>query len=319
MKLTWRAALFVGVVLVVLCGLAVGVVSYLAYRVVPWGLIHPMRPPATSLQAYTADFSVRVLVGHRDTSYHVRTDDSTVIAVRRLTPTSHVVRATVMIVHGIASAKESALPLAAWCLQLGFDVLLIDQRGHGMSTGTTCSYGYHERSDVLAVLRHAAIPDGRHIILWGNSMGAATVLLAAEMAVRRGDRQPSLVIAESGYSSAPAVMGDFLKQKFGWNIPLLAPMAIGHCSRLLGIDATDIQPERAVTVYSGALLILHGTSDDRVPFYHAERLRKAMASVGSPAYRAMVAFPNTGHNGLREAYPPFYDATIMEAFQSIGL
>lgn len=299
----------------VLC-CALGMVAHLAHNVVPWGLLHPMRPNPAIAQAFEESFE-QAMLDVRDSTYALQTDDSTAIAVRRLTPRSGI-RATVVIVHGIASIKESGLPAAAWCLRQGFEVLLMDQRGHGASSGSTCSYGYFERWDLAAVIADASVPLDRPLILWGNSMGAATVLLAAEHAVEHNQREPSLVIAESGYASAPDVMKDFLRQKFGWDVPFLASMTIRHCSEVLGIDANDILPERAVGRYRGPVLVLHGTHDDRVPFAHAERLADAMERSPAPL-RTMVPIPGAGHVGLRDADPERYDESLRSAFAGIGL
>lgn len=300
---------------VVLC-CALGFVAHLAYNVVPWGIVHPMRPNPAIAHSFEAAFEQEML-DVSDSTYTLRTDDSTSIVVRRLTPRSGI-RATVVIVHGIASIKESGLPAAAWCLRQGFEVLLMDQRGHGASSGSTCSYGYFERLDLAAVIKDASVPRERPLVLWGNSMGAATVLLAAEHAVEHKQREPSLVIAESGYASAPDVMKDFLRQKFGWDVPFLASMTIGHCADVLGIDAYDIVPERAIGRFRGPILVIHGTHDVRVPFAHAERLAAAMARTPAPQ-RTMVPIRGAGHVGLRDADPRVYDESLRSAFAGIGL
>ena len=73
--------------------------------------------------------------------------------------------------------------MAKWAhryAQLGFTVLLPAQRAHELSEGRYVGMGLLESDDLLGwvSLITAADPDAR-ILLHGNSMGAATVMMAA--------------------------------------------------------------------------------------------------------------------------------------------
>ena len=64
---------------------------------------------------------------------------------------------------------------------MGHNLLLIDERAHGRSEGRTITFGIQERWDVERWARFAVERFGAdvQIILYGVSMGAATVLMAA--------------------------------------------------------------------------------------------------------------------------------------------
>ena len=64
---------------------------------------------------------------------------------------------------------------------MGHNLLLIDERAHGRSEGRTITFGIQERWDVESWARFAVERFGAdvQIILYGVSMGAATVLMAA--------------------------------------------------------------------------------------------------------------------------------------------
>ena len=64
---------------------------------------------------------------------------------------------------------------------MGHNLLLIDERAHGRSEGRTITFGIQERWDADSWVRYAVERFGAdtEIILYGVSMGAATVLMAA--------------------------------------------------------------------------------------------------------------------------------------------
>ena len=63
------------------------------------------------------------------------------------------------------------------------NVLLIDERAHGRSEGSIISFGILERLDLLEWVNYAVSRFGRDqkILLFGVSMGGATVLMASEL------------------------------------------------------------------------------------------------------------------------------------------
>ena len=65
----------------------------------------------------------------------------------------------------------------------GCNVLLVDQRSHGLSEGTTITFGIKERHDVVSWANYAVDRFGSDvkILLSGVSMGAATVLMASNL------------------------------------------------------------------------------------------------------------------------------------------
>lgn len=80
--------------------------------------------------------------------------------------------------HGNAGNQHEGLTYAPDVLPLGIDLLAFDFSGCGNSEGEWVTLGWKEKDDLHAVLLHLA-SQGRtsKVILWGRSMGAATVLL----------------------------------------------------------------------------------------------------------------------------------------------
>jgi uncharacterized protein len=69
-------------------------------------------------------------------------------------PASGRPRGAVIVAHGIDHTRQVMLPRAAFLVHGGYDVLLIDLRGHGESGGTIVSPGLLEARDILGALRY---------------------------------------------------------------------------------------------------------------------------------------------------------------------
>ena len=96
--------------------------------------------------------------------------------------------------------------------QAGFNLLLPDARGHGKSRGTYVGMGWHDRLDIKEWICWLVrqYPDSE-IVLYGVSMGAAAVMMAA------GEKLPSNVkaaVEDCGYTSAWSVLSYQMKSQF---------------------------------------------------------------------------------------------------------
>ncbi|MDS2173829.1 alpha/beta hydrolase [Nesterenkonia sp. CL21] len=96
-----------------------------------------------------------------------------------------------VLLHGLAGSSREMLP-TAWALSDAFRVLLIDQRGHGLSTRGPADLSREAFvDDVVQVLAQHA--PGQRCILVGQSMGAHTAFLTA---AARPDLVERLVMLE---------------------------------------------------------------------------------------------------------------------------
>jgi fermentation-respiration switch protein FrsA (DUF1100 family) len=91
------------------------------------------------------------------------------------------VRGTIVYAHGLNRSRVEMLPDAQFGHSLGYNGVLFDLRHQGASGGKITTIGYQERLDVEAAVHYALNKEkaGRPVILWGVSMGAAAVLMAA--------------------------------------------------------------------------------------------------------------------------------------------
>lgn len=146
---------------------------------------------------------------------------------------------------------------------MGHNLLLVDQRAHGSSQGRTITFGIKERLDLKCWVEYAVERFGEdiQIMLYGISMGGATVLMASEL-----DLPPNVkgIVADCPYASA---MDIILHVGRTHPIPqwLMKPFVILGAKTFGGFDILETDAYRAVKNSKIPILIIHGESDGFVP------------------------------------------------------
>ena len=156
-------------------------------------------------------------------------------------------------------------------LELGFDAIVVDQRGHGKSDGRTISFGVKESNDVCEWINYVKEKyPNREIILEGISMGASTVLMSLKK-INQNDIK--YVIADCPFSSPKEIIQSVMKKR-GFPVKLLYPfvklsgIVFGH----FNIEANDCY--KAVKEAKVPILLIHGDNDKLVPVEMSERIKE---------------------------------------------
>jgi alpha-beta hydrolase superfamily lysophospholipase len=115
-----------------------------------------------------------------------------------------------LLVHGWGADKSSrhVLETAAVYEEAGFDVLMIDPRGHGGSEGDRVTLGYREVRDVQGALSWLEKRgfDPERVVLHGWSMGGVAVIQAAPGA------GVAAVVEESACADLPSLLRERLPE-----------------------------------------------------------------------------------------------------------
>ncbi|GAA0466721.1 alpha/beta hydrolase [Alkalibacillus silvisoli] len=170
---------------------------------------------------------------------------------------------SVILAHGFRNTSDNMGQLAKFYYDQGFDILIPDARGHGESEGDYIGYGWHDRLDYLDWI-DLLIEDytTEEIILHGNSMGAATVLMTS------GEELPEEVqgiISDSGYSTVKDELAHQLDHIYGLpSFPLLEVTSVITNIRA-GYTLGEASAVEQVKDNNLPLLIIHGEDDDLVP------------------------------------------------------
>ena len=154
----------------------------------------------------------------------------------------------------------------------GFNVLLFDYRGYGLSAGSAdAESGLYLDGDAAVdflITNKRATPQS--IVLYGQSLGTA---VATDVATRRN---VGVLVLESGFSSASSVAASTLP----WlprSLHFLAKNRFESARKLSGIRVP--------------VLITHGEPD---PVISANESRALFAAANEP--KRLLIFPGAGHN-----------------------
>lgn len=176
---------------------------------------------------------------------------------------------------------------SALSFHMGHNLLLIDERAHGKSQGRTITFGIKERLDVLSWVEYALErfgPDTK-ILLYGVSMGAATVLMASGLPLPENVKG---IIADCPYSVPLDIILEVgktnpLPQK------LIRPFVILGAKLYGGFDLMETDAVKAVKESKVPILIIHGESDGFVPCTMSE------VKAANPALVQRHTFPGADH------------------------
>lgn len=216
----------------------------------------------------------------------------------------------VVLAHGFRNTGDDMGKLAKIYYENGFHVLLPDARGHGDSEGDYIGYGWHDRLDYIDWVQLLIDEfNANEIILHGNSMGAATVLMAS------GEDLPPEVkglIADSGYSTVKEELAHQLKNIYGLpSFPLLEVTSIITKIRS-GYTFTEASAVKQVENNELPLLIIHGEGDDLVPTEMAFEIFDAAGGE-----KDLWIVPDVGHTKAFDVFTNEFLERILEFIQQI--
>ncbi len=193
------------------------------------------------------------------------------------------------------------------CIRMGHNLLLVDQRAHGESEGRVISFGMKERYDVLSWTEYAVKRFGEEteILLYGISMGGATVLMASNLPLPLSVRG---ILADAPYSSVEGIIKKVMRDR---NISaLLFYPFVKLAARLFGsFGISDASPLLSVKETQIPILIIHGEGDDFVP---CDMSREIAAAAPTAELRT---FPEAGH-GLSFIYDYEGYVSLVESFHN---
>lgn len=187
----------------------------------------------------------------------------------------------IILIHGIhGSGWHCQAPDYVYAYhQAGFNVLLFDLRGHGISGGDYTGLGIVEQNDISDItnfLLDEGFKPGQ-IGVHGTSYGAAVALLAAPAIP-----EIAAVIADSSFADIHEVIGGELQRVTGLPAAMAEVMIPGL--RLLSIsiyslDIRDSVPEKVIShIAPRPVLLIHSKEDPTIPYEHAQRLLRASAA-----------------------------------------
>lgn len=196
---------------------------------------------------------------------------------------------TALLVHGYASNAYEMQCYAKMFYDMDYNVLVIDNRGHGKSDGKIISMGYYEKYDISSWVNFLIDKNKNvKIVVFGISMGGASVCLYS------GTEKPKnvkAIISDCAYSSAYKIVKSVANKSVVFSIlPTLQVFNL-YTKLKVGFKLSDINVVKQIEKCDVPMLLIHGEKDNFVPFSMQGELYNACPE----QYRNKFSVENAGH------------------------
>ena len=192
----------------------------------------------------------------------------------------------------------------------GYNVLVVDPRGHGLSDGRFNTIGFEESKDALAWVRFIHEEYGvRSVIFHGICIGAAAGMLALT-----SDDCPDYldaIVTEGMYANFACSMTNNLIQR-GRNYPLLL-QCIDFWMKHYTHHSMMTGPIDVIHKLHKPLLMIQGAEDKASPAENGVKLFRKCPS----AHKYFALMPRGGHSMLRYTDREKYDNTIKDFLKTL--
>lgn len=187
-------------------------------------------------------------------------------------------RLAVVLVHGLFRNAMELETAASMFHDLGAEVLLLELRNHGKSGRANATFGRDESDDVLAATRFLRSRSRQEtpLVLYGVSLGAAAVALAAPRVERLGG-----IVLDAPMTSLEETANNLMREGIGLfepycSLSLFGLQVVNH------FDLDDVRPEQSVRALPDDLpaLVIGGSDDFRTPPEMVTQVYQALPQEG---------------------------------------
>ncbi|HUR66280.1 MAG TPA: alpha/beta hydrolase [Chitinophagaceae bacterium] len=205
-----------------------------------------------------------------------------------------IAKGTVLLFHGITNTRSSLMDETNEFRYLGYNVLMVDFRGHGNSEGNTTTIGVRESEEVKLAYEYVQKKGEKTIYLYGTSMGAVTVAKA----IADNDLKPAGVILEmpflslQTYLKAKARLLGFPRQPFAF----FTTFWIGAEK---GFNGFGHKTTRYVNKINCPVLVQWGTLDNFVLAGEIQKIYNAITSTN----KKLVIYEDAQHESFLRKDP----------------
>ena len=167
--------------------------------------------------------------------------------------------------------------------------MIVDERAHGRSEGTYIGFGCLDRYDAKVWIDYLVerLGEDCSILLHGDSMGAATVLMTTGLDL---PKQVKAAVSDCAFTSAWEVFCAVLKNMY--HLPPFPIMQIANqmVKKNAGYELDECNARREVKKAQIPILFIHGKSDTFVPCSMVYEMYDAC-----PTEKKLVVVEGAGH------------------------
>jgi pimeloyl-ACP methyl ester carboxylesterase len=197
-------------------------------------------------------------------------------------------KGTVALFHGHGGSKSGVFKESEEFRKMHYNTFLLDFRAHGGSEGNTCTIGCNESEDVKLAYDFIKEKGEKNIVLWGISMGAATITKT----ISDYSIQPGKVILEMPFGSILKAGEGRIKMLGLPGEPFAALVAFwGGVEH--GFWAFSMKPTEFVKKINCPVLLQWGANDPRVTRGEMDEIYNNI-----PGSKRLVVYDSSGHESL---------------------
>jgi len=235
----------------------------------------------------------------------IKTFDDTKISATLSFSQTKPAKATIILLHGIRSNKNSLSKSQDFFNNEGYNTLAVDLRAHGKSGGEYCTYGAKEKKDISAVIDFL-IKEKKWmgpIGIYGHSLGGAIALQSMA-----SDRRISFGIIESSYSNFKEITADYSNYYTGFSLEFLNTDIVDRSAEIAEFNPNKVNPKDYCSKITQDILIVHGNQDPKVnPEYAQENFRNL-----SSQHKELYFVKGAHHNDVWEKGGKKYHRKILQ-------
>lgn len=227
-----------------------------------------------------------------------------------LFPVKGIRKKFVLGIHGYKSyARPEYGPYVKFYRDLGYNLIIPDDRAHAPSEGKYIGFGVLDRLDCIDWANYLVSTYGEdiEIILHGVSMGGATVLAAS--GEKELPPQVKGIVSDCGFTSAWDALSGQMKNVAHLPVKPFLPLCEQICKHRAGFGFHEHAPIEQVKKATVPILFVQGAKDWMVPAHMAEELYEACASekrllmVDEADHAESIAFePEKYHDAIHELF-----------------
>ncbi|MEG1255741.1 alpha/beta fold hydrolase [Clostridium sp.] len=210
----------------------------------------------------------------------------------------------IIVLHGYTANHYRSCQYIDFFLKEEFNILLVDQRGHGESGGIYATYGYYECEDLdlWVNLMKRELGSNSFIGIHGHSMGAATVLMYSSI----GRDKVKFIIAEAPYSNGAELIKVKLKK---YMIPVFPfyKLVTHEVKKKCKFIMDSINPIEVIKENNTPIMFIHGTKDELVPYDMSINMYNVKSGV-----KKLYIIPEAMHNTCYSTNIARYEKEVKE-------
>ena len=215
----------------------------------------------------------------------------------------------VIISHGYTDNRMGSLKYVQIYLDLGFNCIIYDLRGHGENESTFTTYGIKESQDLKYLIddTRSRYDDITVLGLHGESLGSATTITSLKY-----KPDVDFVVADCGFSDIENVLKEGYRNA---HVPACLVDVADLTGKLrYGYSIKEMRPIDALDENEIPILFIHGAEDNFILPKNSEDMAER-----TKGYKELYTIPGAGHAESVLIAPAEYKEYLEAYLKHLGL